>query len=569
MSYFASTARLSALALSRQHLWTLLLVGIIGIFVCYPIALIVANSFHAEDAALGGFAVWQRAFATPGMGEAILNSLKVVVTVQGISFPVAIAIAWTLARTDVPASRLIEFGFWASFLLPALATTTGWLLLLNPDYGLINRFLVDHGIVDAPPFTLYSFWGIVFAHLVSNSVSVKVMLLTPAFRNLNSTLEEAAWICGASGWRALIGVTLPVLTPVLLVTLLMSLIKGLEAFELELVLGGPINFNVYSTKIYQMLRGSPPDYPSATVLATTILLLMVPMVLAQQWASSRRSFVTVTGNHRADPIRLGNKRWIVFGVLVAVLSLTTLVPVVFQFAGSLMSMYGFFDLPQVWTLRHWADALADATFMNALRNTLVLGISTTLLGLLLFSVVAYSSIRAPHRLRFALDFVSWLPFVIPGVILGLGYLWFVLDVAVLSPLYGTVGVLILVSLLAAMTLGVQMLKSALLQLGNDFEEAGRVVGGSWHRTFTGIVLPLVSPTVAVVILMIFAMTIRQVSTIVLLSTGSSTPLSVLQLEFLYGGSVGPAAVVGSMIVLIGLAAAALCLFIATRLRGGR
>ncbi|MEX0729801.1 MAG: iron ABC transporter permease [Aquisalimonadaceae bacterium] len=551
--------------------WIVLLIAVLAFFVLYPIWLILLNSLYVEtpEGMAFGFSIWREAFRQPGMADALINTIKVVATVQLISFPVAIAIAWVLARTDVPFARWIEFGFWASFLLPALATTTGWLLLLDPHYGLINRFLVDVGLFENSPFTLYSFWGIVFAHLVSNSISVKVMLLTPAFRNLNSTLEESSRICGANGYRAVMGIVLPLLTPVLLVTFLMSLIKGLEAFELELVLGAPIDFQVYSTKIYQVLRGSPPDYGTATVLAVAILLLMLPLVIFQQWATNRRSFVTVTGNHRQDAICLGSKRWPVFIVLAVLLSLTTVVPVIFQFAGSIMTLYGFFDLPQVWSLRHWVSAFEDRTFVGAFRNTLVLGSVTTTIGIILFAVIAYCSIHTRRSLRLSLDVLSWLPFMIPGVILGLSYLWFVLEVPVLTPLYGTMGVLVLVSLLAAVTLGVQLIRSAMLQLGADVEEAGRVVGGSWFRTFRSVLLPMISPTVAVVAIMIFAMTVRQVSTIVLLSTGSTTPLSVLQLEFLYGGALGPAAVVGTVVVIISLTAAAALVIIASRFRIGR
>ena len=82
---------------------------------------------------------------------------------------------------------LLEFFFWLSFFLPALPETMGWILLLDPKYGLLNQGLIGLGVVNQPLFNIYSFWGIVWAHM-GGTVSVKVMLLAPAFRNLDAAL---------------------------------------------------------------------------------------------------------------------------------------------------------------------------------------------------------------------------------------------------------------------------------------------------------------------------------------------------------------------------------------------
>ncbi|MDB5795468.1 MAG: ABC-type Fe3+ transport system permease component [Noviherbaspirillum sp.] len=553
----------------RTNAGVLVLMALLGFVVLYPIWRIMLSSVQIEGpggAAIISLDAWRNSFNQPGIGAALWNTVKVVVTVQAISLPIAIGIAWLLGRTDVPFGRWLEFGFWISFLLPALVTTTGWLLLLDAKYGLINTYLVNAGLFETAPFNMYSFWGIVFAHLVSNSISVKVMLLTPAFRNMNSDIEDASRICGGGQFQTLLRIVLPVLTPILLVTVLMSLIKGLEAFELELVLGAPFDFSVYSTKIYQLLQGSPPDYRAATVLATAILIVMLPLIVYQQRIVTSKSYVTVTGQGRQSVVELGTKRWLIFACLFLVVLLTTLVPIGLQLMGSFMTLFGFFDLPQAWSLTHWQSALSDVTFLRGLRNTLVLGLAAAILGVLLYSVVAYFSIRTGQRLGAALDLLSWLPFIIPGIILGLSYLWMVLEVPVFSPLYGTMGVLVLVAVLASITLGTQILKSNLLQVGRDIEDAGRVVGGSWFKTFRSILLPFLGPVMGIVAVMTFAATARSVSTIILLHSSNTTPLSVLQLGFLYGGDLGPAAVVGTVIVIISSLVALASLILASRYR---
>ena len=163
---YARIAR--AWRVDRSHLPLVILVLVLGFTVLYPLGAVVINSVLPDSTFGGlGLGVWSAAFAEPGMVEAITNTLKVVAWTQGLSLPIAVFIAWILARTNIPFSRWIEFGFWVLFFLPSLGVTTGWLLLFDPDYGLVNKWLVGLGWFETSPFSLYSFGGIVFAHLTT------------------------------------------------------------------------------------------------------------------------------------------------------------------------------------------------------------------------------------------------------------------------------------------------------------------------------------------------------------------------------------------------------------------
>lgn len=559
--------------MDRSQFPMAILVFVLGFLVLYPIGAVLVNSL-VPGTTFGGMGLsdWAETFADAGMVESIVNTIKVVVAVQGIALPTAIVIAWLLARADIPFSRWIEFGFWILFFLPSLGVTTGWLLFFDPNYGLVNRWLVDLGIFDSPPFNLYSFWGIVFAHLTTYAVAVKVMLLTPAFRNLDGAIEEASRICGANALTTLVRVVIPIMTPAILVVFLMSVIRGLEAFEIELFLGIPFDFTVYSTKIFMLISNDPPEFAPAGVLASSILVLMLPLIILQRWASTRRSYVVVTGRSSMSRTDLGRWRWPAFIVLAGLVCFMSLLPLGLLVMGSFMKLFGFFDLPALWTLDHWREALGDVTFVGGLKNMLMLGFGTALCAVVSYSFVSYCTVRMKNMWQAPLDILTWLPLSIPGIILGFGYLFMVLQVPVLTPLYGTIGVMILVSFLSSMTLGVQVIKVHMLQLGPEVEEAGRVVGGSWFRTFRSIITPLTAPALAVVGVLVFAGTIRQVSSIILLSTGETRVLSILQLEFLAEGILGPAAVIGTVIVLISLLAAAVVRIVSVRFgvqaRGG-
>ncbi|HLY64069.1 MAG TPA: ABC transporter permease subunit, partial [Chloroflexota bacterium] len=149
-----------------------------------------------------------------------------------------------------------------------------------------------------------------------------------------------------------------------------------------------------------------------------------------------------------------------------------------------------------------------------------------------------------------LDFLSWLPFTLPGVLLSLGYLWMFLGLPLFRPLYGSHVVLILALTLSGMTLGVQLSKATLVQLGSELEEAARVTGGSWLLTYRRIVVPLIAPVLVTVAILSFVQTSRNISSVVLLATSTTRPLSLLQLDYMTQGQYEAGGVVGVIVVLL-------------------
>jgi iron(III) transport system permease protein len=136
-------------------------------------------------------------------------------------------------------------------------------------------------------------------------------------------------------------------------------------------------------------------------------------------------------------------------------------------------------------------------------------------------------------------------------------LWLFLQTPLFRPLYGTVFILILAGTLTGMPLGVQIIKSSLLQLGAELEEASRVAGASWMRTYRQIVLRLLGPALLTVGLIVFVGAARNIGTIALLATSSNQPLSILQLNYLAQGRGEVAAVIAFIIMLASIGGALL------------
>ena len=539
--------------LDIQALLCTAVLGVVGFVLLYPLLLLILTSFQVarpmQESAYG-LDNWVVALSEPGMLTAVLNTFKLTLVLQVVSFPVAIFVVWLLARTDIPGKNWIEFLFWIAFFAPSLPITLGWISLLDPDFGLINQAVKQVFSLENGPFNIYSFWGIVWVHLATKSIVVKVILLTPFLRNMDASLEEASRVAGVGPLRTLARIVIPVMSPAIMVVMIMSIIHLLETFEIEQVLGLPSRFYVYSTMIYRLLQIEPPQYGAATALAVMILVAMVPLILLQQKMSRGRRYTTVTGQFKAQQFALGAWKWPAFAFVLGLGFFFTLLPVLFLGLATFMRLFGFFNLPDPWTLSHWSRVLTDPIFLRSLVNTLLLGAGTTVLAILCYPLIAYIAVRTRYWGRHILDFLSWLPIAIPGMILGLGFLGLFLDTPVFRPLYGTLFVLILASSISSMTLGVQLVKSNLLQLGQELEEASWVAGGSWLYTFRRIILPIQVPVLITVGMVAFIAAARNVAGIALLVTSQNRPLAMLQLDYMVDGRYEAAAVVGVIVMLL-------------------
>jgi iron(III) transport system permease protein len=238
--------------------------------------------------------------------------------------------------------------------------------------------------------------------------------------------------------------------------------------------------------------------------------------------------------------------------------------VAFALLGTFMKLFGFFHIADPWTLDNWKTVLADDLFLRSLRNTLVLAVGTAVAALLVHSLIAYVIVRTRYAARRVLDTISWLPFTVPGIILGLALLWLFLGVGVLRPLYGTMAVLVIAGLISGMPLGVQIIKSGLLQLGRELEEASRIVGASWWMTYRRIVLRLMAPTLMAVGMITFVGAARNIGNIALLAASANRPLSILQLDYIAQRKFEEAVVVACIIMFISLAGALVARFLGLR-----
>lgn len=372
-------------------------------------------------------------------------------------------------------------------------------------------------------------------------------------------------MAGASSMRTLIRIVVPIMMPVIIVSTILGLIRSLESFEIELLLGVPVGLHVYSTKIHGLVTWDPPLFAPATALSTVFLGVLMVLVLMQRYIIGKRSYTTVTGRgFNIRPIALGRWKYPAFFLVLLIALTITFIPTVVLLMGTFMKLFGFFNIPDPWTLENWREVFSDPVLMRSLWNTITVGLGAAAVGVIFYSIIAYVIIKSRFAERKVLDFLSWLPWAIPGILLGVALLWTFLEFRIFLPIYGTVYLLIIAMVIKSMPLGAQLLKSVLMQLGDDLEEASTVCGGNWLQTYGRVILPLLMPALITIALVGFISAARDISTVVLLGTAQSRTMSLLMLDFAVGAEFEKATVVAVLIVGVVVVAALI-----SRLFGGQ
>ncbi len=536
------------------HLAEFLMLIFFAVVMGLPVLFLLWSSFNVAPPgkeAVYSLANWVRGFSDQGTVSALWMSFLLSVVRLIPAMILSVIVAWLIARTDMPGGTTLEFLCWFAYFIPDFPMVLAWILLLDPKFGFLNTLARALPFVDGPVFNPYSFWGIVWVHTSTNGIWFKVMLLTPVFRRLGASFEEAARVAGASNLVMLRRITLPVLAPMVLAVAALSLIRGLESFNTELLLGLPAGIYVYATRIYDYTRQEPPAFGEATALGSVFLLVLAVLSFFY-WRHLRgKRFTVVTGQgYSTMRVKLGRWRYWALGGCLLYFAVMMILPLTFLVIGSFMRRYGFFNITSPFTVAHWQNLFMDPIFLSSLKNSLIIATATAVAGVLLYSTVAYAVVSKKSRAADMLDLFCLLPWVLPGILMSLGLLWLFLATPLRSVLYGSVWGIALALTIKDSPVSTQAFKAAFLQLGPDLEEAARVSGASWGYTHRKILLPLIAPIAATVGLLNFGSALTSISTPVLLYSARSRPLSILLMEYSFTGELERAAALGLLITTI-------------------
>jgi iron(III) transport system permease protein len=370
---------------------------------------------------------------------------------------------------------------------------------------------------------------------------------------MDASMEEAARISGAGPFFTIRRILLPVLAPALMTVFLAGVIRGLEAFEVEQLIGTRVGIYVYATRIYDLIQNEPPNFPQAMALSTVFLGILFLLAMLYQAMAGRGQFATMQGRGASfRPMELGRSRYLISGIIIGCVVIAIYLPCAILLLGSFMKLFGFFHIKDPYTLHHWLGVIRDPDFLSSLRNSIILGVSVAGLGVAVYSLLAYALVRSTIRYKNLIGVLVWLPWAVPGILLGLSFLSLMLSVPALYPLYGSYSVLVLVLLVKEMPIGVHMLKTSLIQISEELEQVGKVCGARWLFAYRRIVLPLTSPMLVSIFAISFMAAVKDISTIILLGSGTTRPLSLLMLSYSLSGEPQAAAIIGVILSFLGV-----------------
>ncbi|MGH7928332.1 MAG: ABC transporter permease, partial [Candidatus Binatia bacterium] len=398
-----------------------------------------------------------------------------------------------VTRTDAPLRGLGYFTAFASFGTPFILYTIGWLLLLGRA-GPINYWLntlFDHS---GPVINVYSLFGMILIESLLWSPFVFLMLAA-AFRSMDPSLEEASSVCGARAWQTMRRISLRLMLPAFFSVLLLIFIRSFESFEIPALVGLPGDIRVLTTSIYLDAQKLPPRYGSAGAFAV-LLMFVVAGTLYLYFRITREGdrFHTVTGKgYRPTVIRLGRWRYVAASGLVIYSIVLLVLPFLIILWASFLPFYMQPSLEGLskFTLNNYVTALNFPKITDSIQNSIVLGFASASFVMILTLLASWILVRTKIRGRWLLDFLTTLPLLFPGIVMGLAILRFYLFVPI--PVYGTLWILLIAFATRYIPYGIRYTHSGLLQLHKELEEASYVSGASWLSSMRRIILPLITP----------------------------------------------------------------------------
>ena len=499
------------------------------------------------DITLGNFAAL---VSTPDMLRPLALSLIVALAVAIICSVVGSPMAWLVARTDLPWKRGFRRLVMASFVTPPFLGAVAWEILAARNSGLLNEiYRLTFGLPRSDfLFNVYTVSGLVFV-LSTYTFPYVFILLANGLERIPLELEEASAILGARRWRTALRVTLPLALPALLAGTLVAFLQAMNNFGAPAILALPAGLQTITTKIWTLFQ-FPPQPGLAAAAAVPLLAVTIALLQLQRRLLGRRGYAVIGGKGaRLDLVRLGRWKAPAFAFAAVVVTVAVILPYVALVLSAFSRRLTITLEPGNFTFRNLLFVFTELSgTTSALKNTLLLGVTTATAGTLLTLVIAY--IVARRALPFArwLGFLATAPLAIPSIVLGVGLFF-----AYTHPpfvLYGTLGILFVAFLTIELPIGYQQFQAAFRSLHAELEEAGRILGAGRLRTLKDIVAPLLWSAVISTWCLVFVAAIRELSAAILLFTADTKVLSVLIYDLNETGEPGAIAVVGLTMLLI-------------------
>lgn len=530
----------------RHWLWALLAAALVAL-VLVPIARLEFK------AASDGGSAFRRMADYPGIGDAFVNTVVLAIGSVVVAVVLGVGLACCSLRVPRRLQPLATIAPVIPLMLPAVAKVSGWSYLLAPRTGIVNRQLRAWGIGSGTD-------GPIDVNTMPGIIAVTAMTLTPfVFLYVNSSLrqrgaemEEAAAASGASGLRAFVTVTLPLLRPALVYSTGLIFLIALGQFTAPLILGGPRNIQVISTVMYTVSGSYPVDYGLGAAMALPLLAVGVAVVGMQRLAlRDERRYVAVSGRSRASVRRTS---WWATLPLAGYLMVAVGLPLAALIVVSLSPYWSGRVEPSRFTLDHWSAALNDTATMQAVRTTGLAVLMTLVIVIPVGYVVATALLqrtKVPLIVRTTIDVVTNVAVSMPAVLLGFAFL--LMYTSAPFRLYGTTAIVVIAYVTLMLPHAVRPQLSALLATGGEYAEASRVSGAGSLATTWRIGLPMIRSSVVVAAALTVILVVHEFAVSLMITSPGRRVMGSLLYDATNSGTAPQVAVIALLMALISAA----------------
>ena len=526
------------------------LIIIVGFLTICPVLMLVLGSFSEGFGSLGVFTVqkYVEAYTDPAFADILLNTLIFTLGSAAVATMLALFLAYMNTRTNIPFKFMFGIISIIPMMIPHILFAVSWVLLLNPSNGILNRLLMDIFGLEKALFNIYTLPGMILVEGLLD-LPIAYLILAPAMSAFDISLEESSKVCGASTLRTLVKVTLPVLRPAILASVILVIVRSLASFAVPSIIGMPGRKYVLATHIYRTIStGFAADYGKAAAIGMSALAASIVLIYLYRYLTAEGGkYVTVTSRgFKPALIDLKAYKYPMFTV-VGVLSFVLIVlPVVVLFYTSMLPYVmapgtrAFSSM----SWKNWIDVLKDPISLLALKNSLFLGLVGATLGVILSIFVSYVIVKVRSVASGILESLSFLSFSFPGIVIGVGFMWFF----VRTPLYATIWALLIGYIATYLPYGIKPISSAFVQIHSHLEESARVSGASPLYTMRRIVIPLLIPGIISGWILMSTMFVRELTLSVVLSRPGTEVLAVQIFRFAEDGLWGRLSALGIIMI---------------------
>jgi len=524
----------------------LVLLAILFVLVVLPMGTLLYASFvdvpPRPGSPPGSFTAGNyAALLSGGNREALLNTVVIGAGATALALVFGCSLAWIAARTDVPGRAVVQMAGIMPIFVSSLVGALAWSLLASPKQGYLNIALRSVGLPDF--VNVYSVPGIIFVAGIYYA-PYSFLLVNSALSLLNPELEEAAYVHGARFRTVLGSITFKLVTPALLGAATLTLVLIMENFPIPQVLGSPDGIHTMPSQIYRLMATAPSQPNQASAAGALLLVITAVMVFMQRRILATREFVTVTGKGFTPRRRaLGRWRWPVFAFAAAYLLVAVVLPILaliqstFRTNPYTRDIAAMFE-PSSFGTQNLLEVLTSSDLQASLLNSVMVGSGAAVFGGLLYLVLGYYVHRTKEPGRRYLAYIAMWPAAVPALVIGLGYLW---TWTRFPLIYGTLAILVLAFIGHLLPQGFQGISSSLIQVHADLEESAQVCGAGRIRTIWEVLVPLIRTGVISTMLLIFILSMRELSVAIFLFTSRTEVLSISIYNEWEGGRLPPVA----------------------------